>query len=199
VWAETCPHYLLLDEGVYGSPKGTLYVCSPPLRSRRQAEELWRRLLLGEVSIIGSDHCCYDTEQKFRHQDDFRLVPNGLPGVQTRLPVMFSEAVVKRGLPIDRFAELVSTAPAKMNGLYPRKGVIQPGSDADLIVLDPRPQSIVQPDVLAMKTDYSPFEGLEMRGEVKYVIARGDLVVEEGRFVGQDHHGIFVESQKIVL
>jgi len=199
VRAETCPHYLILDEGVYGSPKGALYVCSPPIRSRGRAEELWRRLLLGEVSIIGSDHCCYDTEQKFRHRDDFRLMPNGLPGVQTRLPVMFSEAVVKRGLPVERFAELVSTAPAKMNGLYPRKGVLQPGSDADLVVLDPASQSIVDAGALAMKTDYSPFEGLEIRGGVKHVIARGDLVVEEGRFVGEDHRGVFVESRKIVL
>ena len=199
VRAETCPHYLILNEGVYKSPKGALYVCSPPIRSREQAEELWRRLLLGEVSIVGSDHCCYDTEQKFRHADDFRLMPNGLPGVQTRLPVMFSEAVIKRGLPVERFTDLVSTAPAKVNGLYPRKGAIQPGSDADLVVLDPTTRSVVAPDTLAMRTDYSPFEGLEIQGAVKHVIARGDLVVEEGHFVGEYHRGVFVESQKIVL
>ena len=199
VRAETCPHYLVLDEGVYTSPKGALYICSPPIRSQERAEELWRRLLLGEVSIIGSDHCCYNTEQKFRHTDDFRLMPNGLPGVQTRLPIMFSEAVIKRGLPIERFTDLVSTAPAKVNGLYPRKGAIQPGSDADLIVLDPTTRSVVDSDVLSMKTDYSPFDGLEIQGGVKHVIARGDLVVEEGRFVGEDHRGVFVESQKIVL
>jgi dihydropyrimidinase len=199
VRAETCPHYLLLDEGVYESSKGALYICSPPIRSRERAEELWRRLLLGEVSIVGSDHCCYNKEQKFRYTDDFRLMPNGLPGVQTRLPVMFSEAVTKRGLPVEQLADLVSTAPAKMIGLFPRKGAIQPGSDADLVVLDPTIRSIVDPDALAMKTDYSPFEGLEVRGGVKHVIARGDLVVEEGRFVGEDHQGVFVESQKITL
>lgn len=199
VWAETCPHYLVLDDVVYGSPKGALYVCSPPLRSRRQAEELWRGLLLGEVSIVGSDHCCYDTEQKFRHPNDFRLMPNGLPGVQTRLPVMFSEGVVKRGLSVERFVDLVSTMPAKMNGLYPRKGVIQPGSDADLVVLDPSRRYVVGPDTLAMKTDYSPFEGLEVQGEVRHVLARGDLIVDEGRFVGEDHRGVFVESEEIVL
>jgi dihydropyrimidinase len=199
VWAETCPHYLVLDEDVYDSPKGALYVCSPPIRTRERAEELWRRLLLGEVSIIGSDHCCYDTEQKFRHPDDFRLMPNGLPGVQTRIPVMFSEAVIKRGLSIERFAELVSTNPAKMNGLYPRKGVIQPGSDADLVVLDPTVQSTVDPARLAMKTNYSPFEGLEIRGGVRHVFARGDLVVEAGRFVGENHRGVFVESEEIVV
>jgi dihydropyrimidinase len=199
VHAETCPHYLVLDEGVYKSPKGALYVCSPPIRSRERAKELWRRLLLGEVSIVGSDHCCYDTEQKFRHAEDFRVMPNGLPGVQTRLPVMFSEAVIKRGLPVERFADLVSTAPAKMNGLYPRKGAIQPGSDADLVVLDPTRESVIDPDTLDMKTDYSPFEGLRIRGGVKDVIARGDVVVEEGRFVGEEHQGVFVESQKIIL
>ena len=199
VWAETCPHYLVLDEGVYKSPKGALYVCSPPIRSRERAEELWRRLLMGEVSIIGSDHCCYDPEQKFRHADDLRLMPNGLPGVQTRLPVFFSEAVIKRGLSVERFVDLVSTAPAKINGLYPRKGAIQPGSDADLVVLDPSARSVVNPDTLAMKTDYSPFEGLEIRGGIKHVVARGELIVEEGRFVGEDHRGVFVGSQKIVL
>ncbi len=198
VWAETCPHYLVLDEGVYKSPKGALYVCSPPLRSPAQVDELWRRLLLGEVSLIGSDHCCYDTEQKVRHADDFQLMPNGLPGIQTRVPVMFSEGVMKRGLPVERFAELVSTIPAKMNGLYPRKGVIQPGSDADLVVLDPTRQSVVDPDALAMKTDYSPFEGLEVQGEVRDVIARGNLIVEGGRFVGEDHHGAFVQSEEII-
>lgn len=197
-WAETCPHYLVLDEEAYGSRRGALYVCSPPLRSRRQADELWRRLLLGEVAIIGSDHCCYDTEQKFRHPDDFRLMPNGLPGVQTRLPVMFSEAVVERKLPVERFVDLASTAPAKLNGLYPRKGVIQPGSDADLVVLDPTKRSVLDAGTLDMKTDYSPFDGLEVRGEVRHVIARGNLVVEGGSFVGGEHRGVFVESEEIV-
>ena len=199
VWAETCPHYLILDDEAYGSEQGALYVCSPPLRSRRQAQELWRKLLLGEVAIVGSDHCCYDTEQKYRHPDDFRLMPNGLPGVQTRLPVMFSEGVVKRGLPVERFVDLVSTNPAKMNGLYPRKGVIQPGSDADLIVLDPTRQGVIDANALEMKTDYSPFEGLEIQGEVRHVLARGEVIVEEGRFVGKDHRGVFVESEEIVL
>jgi dihydropyrimidinase len=198
VWAETCPHYLILDEGAYGSERGALYVCSPPLRSRRQADELWRRVLLGEVAIIGSDHCCYDTEQKFRYPDDFRLMPNGLPGVQTRLPVMFSEAVLKRGLPIERFVDLASTTPAKLNGLYPRKGVIQPGSDADLVVLDPTKRSVLEAGTLDMKTDYSPFDGLEVRGEVRHVIARGDVVVKGGSFVGGEHRGVFVESEEIV-
>jgi len=198
VWAETCPHYLILHDEAYRTGKGALYVCSPPLRSQRQADELWRRLLLGEVAIIGSDHCCYDTEQKFRHSDDFRLMPNGLPGVQTRLPVMFSEAVVERGLPVERFVDLASTAPAKLNGLYPRKGVIQPGSDADLVVLDPTKRSVLDAETLDMKTDYSPFDGLEIRGDVRHVIARGDVVVEGGSFVGGEHRGVFVKSEEIV-
>ena len=198
VWAETCPHYLILDEGAYESERGALYVCSPPLRSRQQADELWRRVLLRETALIGSDHCCYDTEQKFRHPDDFRLMPNGLPGVQTRLPVMFSEAVIKRGMPVERFVDLVSTAPAKLNGLYPRKGIIQPGSDADLVILDPTKRNVLDADTLDMKTDYSPFDGLEIHGEVRQVIARGDLAVDEGRFVGQEHRGVFVESEEIV-
>ena len=153
---------------------------------------------MGETSLIGSDHCCYDTEQKFRHPDDFRLMPNGLPGVQTRLPVMFSEAVIKRNLPVERFVDLVSTAPAKLNGLYPRKGVIQPGSDANLVILDPTKRSVLDDETLNMKTDYSPFDGLEILGEVRQVIARGDLVAEGVSFVGEEHRGVFVESEEIV-
>ncbi|MFC7657306.1 amidohydrolase family protein [Pseudonocardia benzenivorans] len=157
-YTETCPHYLYLDEGTYAGDHPERFVCCPPLRAPETVAQLRARALVGDVDTLGSDHCCYSTGQKSEHSHDVRVMPNGLPGVETRLPVTFTQLVVRGGMPVERFVGMFATNPARLNGLT-GKGVLAPGHDADLVVLDPagrRPARIAD---LHMATDYSPYEG----------------------------------------
>lgn len=137
-FSEAVTHHLVLDESRYATEQPKRYVCCPPLRPRASVHALAQHLMAGEITTVGSDHCCYDLQQKTASRHDVRAMPNGLPGVETRLPLVFSEYVVARVLPVTRFVELTSTNPARTNGLYPRKGNVMPGSDADIAIWDPR-------------------------------------------------------------
>lgn len=192
-FTETVVHHLVLDESVYDGPNAELYVCCPPLRPRSAVDELQRRVFSGEVSTIGSDHCCYDTAQK-RTTDDVREMPNGLPGVETRLPVFFSEFVNARGLSLERFVQLTASNPARLNGLYPRKGTISPGSDADLVVWDPTLTRVVDSTELHMATDYTPYEGQVVTGWPVTTIVRGHVVVEDGSWTATAPVGAHVPA-----
>jgi dihydropyrimidinase len=182
-FSETCPHYLILDDQRYQGTTPERFVCCPPLRGRGTADELTDMLLRDFVDTVGSDHCCYDTTQKTEHAGDVRAMPNGMPGVETRLPVMFSELVHRRGLPLSRFVALTSSNPARLNGIFPRKGTIAPGSDADLVVLDASLTRVIDARDLHMATDYSPYEGMEVTGWPGTVIANGQVVIENGELV----------------
>src|SRR5579884_3532721 len=184
VWAETCPQYVFLDDSCYAAEDGELYICSPPIRPREVADRLWEMVRQGAVQVWGSDHCCYDTAQKFRHRGDFTRAPNGLPGVELRAPLLFSEGVMTGLMSVPRFAALTATNPAKLNGLFPRKGVIAPGADADLAVYDPGWEVTVTAPRLHMATDYTPFEGRRLRGWPRMVFSRGRLLVDGERFDG---------------
>jgi dihydropyrimidinase len=189
VWAETCPHYVFLDDSLYDGPNGELFVCSPPIRDRGRMEALWQLVQRGAIQVWGSDHCCYDRGQKAKYKDDFTRMPNGLPGVQTRCPILFSEGVSKGTITLRRFVALTAANPARLNGLYPRKGTIQVGSDADLVLYDPAMENVIGPDTMDMKTDYSPFEGWRVKGWPVTVLSRGRLVVLDGEFVGRPGAG----------
>lgn len=193
-FTESVVHHLVLDETVYDGPDAELYVCCPPLRPRSAVTELQRRVFSGEVSTIGSDHCCYDTAQK-RTTDDVRDMPNGLPGVETRLPVFFSEFVIGLGLSLERFVQLTASNPARLNGIYPQKGTISPGSDADLVIWDPTLSREVRIDDLHMATDYTPYEGRVVTGWPVTTIVRGNVVVEDGAFAAGDPIGRHVVAQ----
>jgi dihydropyrimidinase len=164
IWAETCPHYVFLDDSCYERSTAELYVCSPPLRDHRRTRELWRLLCHGFVQVWGSDHCCHSSAQKQLYGNDFTRIPNGLPGIETRCPLLFSEGVMSGSISLDLFAALTAANPAKLNGLYPRKGVIQPGSDADLVLYDPEDVRTISASMLHMKSDFSPFDGFVVRG-----------------------------------
>jgi dihydropyrimidinase len=189
---ETCPHYLLLDDSVYGRAHPERFVCSPPMRAPGAAAGLWRSLG-AELSGVHSDHCCWDAAQKAEHADDSARVPPGLPGVETRLPLMVSEALRGR-LPMSAVVRLCAAEPARLFGL-PRKGSLLPGMDADLVVVDPAARGVL--GELHMATDCSPFAGRPVRGRVEMVVAGGRVLVEGGRWEAERPGGRFVRRRRL--
>jgi L-asparaginase/Glu-tRNA(Gln) amidotransferase subunit D len=181
--SESCPHYLTLDDGRYQAEHPERWVCCPPLRDQATVEALGRRLETGFIHTVGSDHCCYDSVQKAERSDDVREMPNGLPGVETRLPVVFSSFVSSGRIGLRQLVALTAANPARLNGLYPRKGTIAPGSDADLVVLDPNETREVRAARLHMETDYSPYEGLRVTGWPVTVIAAGRVVLDHDQLI----------------
>ena len=181
-YTETCPHYLALDDSLYGGESPELFVCCPPLRSAHTVQGVAERAVRRQVDAVGSDHCCYDRAQKSADRSDVRVMPNGMPGVETRLPVVFTELVQTRGMSVERFVALTSANPARLNGIYPQKGVVAPGSDADLILIDPQERRTVGPATLHMTTDYSPYDARELGGWPSTVIVAGVVRVDGGVF-----------------
>ncbi|WP_230591715.1 dihydropyrimidinase [Rhodococcoides fascians] len=193
-FTESVAHHLILDDSAYEGEQPERFVCCPPLRSAEVVEELERHLFTGHITTIGSDHCCYDTAQKQVHSHDVRHMPNGLPGVETRLPVIYSHYVDGLGLTASRFVELTSANPARTNGLYPRKGSLMPGSDADIAIWDPKLEWTVTTETLHMATDYTPYEGHRLRGKPVTVIVGGEIVVQNGELVDATPRGRHLEA-----
>lgn len=189
VWAETCPHYVFLDDAVYRKENGELYICSPPIRPARTAQDLWSLVRAGSIEIWGSDHSCFDTAQKFKYRGDFSRVPNGLPGIELRAPLLFSEGVAKGRISLERFVTMTATNPARLNGLFPRKGSFSIGSDADVAIYDPNREVTVNAKDLHMGTDYTPFDGRVVKGWPRTVLSRGRVVVDEMEFLGEPGWG----------
>jgi dihydropyrimidinase len=198
-FGEAVLHHLVLDESLYDSENPERYVCCPPLRSAETVQGLRHKLFTGALSTLGSDHCCYDTHQKTSAQHDVRTMPNGLPGVETRLPVAFEEFVSSGLMSASEFVDLTATAPARLNGLYPRKGVISPGSDADVVLWDPDRTHTVRVDELHMATDYTPFEGRPLKGLPVTVLVRGEVVVDDAKFIAEEPTGRFVGAAELDL
>lgn len=193
LFAETCPQYLLLDEERYNDPDGLKYIMCPPLRPRENNERLWRGLRDGSIQTVGTDHCpFFYAKEKQLGKDDFTLAPGGAPGVEARMPLMFSEGVQKGRLTLARMAELCCANPSKLFGLYPRKGVIAAGSDADLAIFDPGKQLTLTKQILHENTDYTPYEGLGINGWPVTTIARGKIVCQNGEFRGKKGRGRYL-------
>ncbi len=193
-YTETCPHYLALDDSTYTGAHPERFVCCPPLRAAQTVALLCSRAVVGDIDTLGSDHCCYSTTQKLEHHDDVREMPNGLPGVETRLPVAYTQLVVNNGMPIERFVAMFATNPARLNGL-PAKGTIAAGADADLVVIDPLERRTVTHTGLHMATDYTPYEGRELAGWPTIVISGGRVVLDRDGFhdpgpVGRALHSV---------
>ena len=202
VLVETCPQYLLLDVGSYDEPGfgGAKYVLSPPLRESENLDVLWRGIAAGDVDSIGTDHCPFNLAgQKDRGRNDFTKIPNGMPGVETRLPLLYHEGVNSGRITLNRFVELVATNPARSFGLFPQKGTIAVGSDADLVVWDPDREMPLTLDNLHMNVDYSPYEQKTVRGYPELVLSRGKVIVRDNQFVGQRGDGRFLERSPFSL
>lgn len=188
--AETCPHYLSLSSEVYDRSDGERYVCSPPVRTDRHRSTLWEMVEDGSIAVVNSDHCGFTTEQKARNRDDVTRMPQGLPGVETTASMLYTEGVEGGRIDLQRFVELSSTNVAKAFGLYPRKGTIAVGSDADVVVFDPEAEWTIDGG-LHMATDYSPFEETTMAGRPETVLVRGAPALD-GELVGSSDHGEYL-------
>ncbi|MFH1346261.1 MAG: dihydropyrimidinase [Pseudomonadota bacterium] len=206
VYGETCPQYLVLTERDLDglNMEGAKYVCSPPPRDEASQQACWEGLQQGVFSVFSSDHCPFrynDPHGKLapKARTSFRWVPNGIPGVATRLPILFSEGVVKRRIDLNRFVALTSTNHAKTYGLYPRKGTIAVGADADIAMWDPERKVKITHDLLHDGSDYTPYEGLEVTGWPVLTMLRGRVVVREGELVGQKGCGKYLPRAKSPL
>ena len=195
-YSETCPHYLTLTDRVYGGPHPERFVCCPPVRPEGTVSALRSRALMGEIDTLGSDHCCYSTNQKLEHHEDVRRMPNGLPGVETRLPVSYTTLVLDGGMPVEHFVGLFATNPARLNGLS-RKGAIRVGADADLVLIDPAARREARAAELHMATDYTPYEGFMLGGWPETVISRGRVVVDADGFHDPGPVGEFVPADPL--
>ena len=195
VFAETCPQYLFLSLDDLGNGfEGAKYVCSPPLRPKDHQEDLWRGLRTGDLQLVGTDHCPFDFKgQKELGRGDFRKIPNGLPAVEDRGDLLHHGGVVGGRFSRERWVEIMSTAPAKMFGMYPKKGAIAAGSDADILVYDPNRKRTISAATHHMDVDYSIFEGFEVQGASDVVMSRGTVVVRDGAWVGPGGHGQFIK------
>ena len=193
VFAETCPQYLFLSEVDLAREgfEGSKFVCSPPLRTERHQTALWRGLATEDVAVVATDHCpfCFK-EQKELGRDNFSKIPNGLPGVEHRVDLMH-QGVVDGRLTLSRWVEVMATAPARMFGLYPKKGTIAAGSDADLLIYDPHAPHTISASSHHMNVDYSCYEGMKVQGAVEAVLVRGQVVVESGQYLGHPGDGRF--------
>jgi len=194
-YAETCPQYLFLSYDNYEEPgfDGAKYVMSPPLRAKEKQDQLWRGLAFNDLQAISTDHCPFCMkEQKELGTDDFSKIPNGAPGIETRMSLVYDGGVRTGKISLNRFVELTSTSPAKIFGLFPRKGTIAPGSDADVVVFDPDKKIRLGVKTLHMRVDYNPYEGREVTGVTDTVISRGKVVIDGGKFVGKAGAGSFL-------
>ena len=195
-YAETCPQYLFLSYDNYEEPgfDGAKYVMSPPLRAKETQDRLWRGLASNDLQAVSTDHCPFCMkEQKELGRDDFSKIPNGAPGIETRMSLVFDGGVRTGKIGLNRFVELTSTSPAKIFGLFPRKGTVAPGSDADLVVFDPNRKVTLSAKTLHMKVDYNPYEGREVTGAADTVLSRGRVIVDKGKFVGRAGAGTFLK------
>ncbi len=186
VWGETCPQYLYLDDSCYTAPgfEGAKYVCTPPIRSDADNEALWVGLQRRELQVVSTDHAPFNYHgQKELGLHDFTRIPNGLPGVEHRVILMY-DGVRKGKLAIQHFVDLVSTMPAKLFGLFPRKGTISPGSDADLVFFDPDRTMTISAATQHQRVDYTPYEGMRVQGVPAIVLLRGKVIVRDGEYVG---------------
>ncbi len=189
--AETCPQYLLLDERVYAESNGHLFAATPPLRTEVDRRALWKGITSGAINLVATDHCPFTREQK-RWTGSFLDLPYGLPGVETLLPLLYSEGVAKERFSLERLVELLSSGPAKALGIYPRKGAIMIGSDADLVLIDPRREFTITAEKLHMRTDFNPYEGRRVVGYPVMTLSRGRVVFENEQFCGEEGWGRFV-------
>jgi dihydropyrimidinase len=198
VYVETCIQYLLLDASLYEKDfEGAKWVMSPPLREKKDQATLWAGINQGLVQIVATDHCPFKWEQKKMGEKDFSKIPNGHPAIEHRMELLFSEGVNKGRITLNKFVEIACTNPAKIFGMFPRKGTIAAGSDADIILVDPKAKHTLSVSSHHMNVDYSAYEGWELTGKVKTVLLRGKVAIDNGKCLVEKGYGKFIKRSKV--
>jgi dihydropyrimidinase len=193
IYGETCPQYLALDITDLEKSDGAKFICSPPLREKWNQEKLWEGLANGTLSTIGSDHSPFHYAEKLRlGGDDFSKVPNGVPMIEDQYAVVFHHGVMEDRISLDTFARITSTNPAKLFGMYPQKGTIAIGSDADLVIMDPNQTRVISKAAQQQNVDYNAFEGKEVKGVIRYVLSRGEIIAQKGAYSGKENRGKYL-------
>lgn len=198
VFAETCIQYLLLDASLYEKDfDGARWVMSPPLREKKDQLALWAGINQGLIQVVATDHCPFRWEQKLLGKDDFSKIPNGHPAIEHRVELLYTEGVSTGKITINKFVEVLSTNPAKIFGMFPRKGCIAPGSDADILLFDPLEEHTISAATHHMNTDYSAYEGWKLKGKCKTVLLRGEVVIENGKCLVEKGNGKYIKRNKV--
>ena len=198
VFAETCMQHLLLDASLYEKNfEGAKWVMSPPLREKKDQAALWAGINQGLIQVVATDHCPFKWEQKLLGKNDFSKIPNGHPAIEHRVELLYSEGVKKGKITVNKFIEVLSTNPAKIFGMHPRKGCIAPGSDADIVLFDPNQQHIISASTHHMNTDYSAYEGWQVTGKCKMVLLRGKVVIDKEKCLVEKGNGQYIKRSKV--
>jgi dihydropyrimidinase len=198
VFVETCIQYLLLDASLYEQDfDGARWVMSPPLREKKDQDTLWAGINQGLVNVVATDHCPFKWEQKLMGKDDFSRIPNGHPAIEHRMELLYSEGVHKGRITLNKYVEVACTNPAKIFGMFPRKGTIAVNSDADIIILDPHATHTITAAGHHMNVDYSAYEGWELHGKIKTVLLRGKIAVNNGECLVEKGYGQFIKRHKV--
>jgi dihydropyrimidinase len=198
VFVETCIQYLILDASLYEKDfEGAKWVMSPPLRQPKDQDTLWAGINQGLVQVVATDHCPFKWEQKLMGKDDFSKIPNGHPAIENRMELLYSEGVQKRKISLNKYVEVACTNPAKIFGMFPRKGTLAPGSDADIVIFDPNEEHTLSAATHHMNVDYSAYEGWPITGKVKTVILRGQIAIDNGKCFVEKGYGKFVKRNKV--
>jgi dihydropyrimidinase len=197
IFVETCPQYLILDASLYENDfEGAKWVMSPPLREKKDQTALWSGINQGLIQVVGTDHCPFMWDQKLMGKDDFSKIPNGHPAIEHRMELLYSEGVDKGKISLTKYVELSSTNAAKIFGMYPRKGTIAIGSDADIVIFDPKKEHTISVETHHMNCDYSGYEGKKVTGKTETVILRGQVAIENEECLLKAGHGQFIKRGK---
>lgn len=197
IFVETCIQYLLLNASLYEQEDGAKWVMSPPLRQQKDQETLWAGINQGLVQVVATDHCPFRWEQKLMGKEDFSKIPNGHPAIENRIELLWSEGVAKNRISPNKFVEVTSANPAKIFGMYPKKGSLAPGSDADLVIFDPGIRHTISANTHHMNVDYSAYEGWEVTGKCEQVILRGKVAIDNGKVLIEKGYGEFVKRGEV--
>lgn len=198
MFVETCIQYLILDASLYEKDfEGAKWVMSPPLREKKDQKALWAGLNQGLIQVVGTDHCPFKWEQKLMGKHDFSKIPNGHPAIEHRMELLYSEGVDKGKISLHKYVEVTATNPAKIFGMYPRKGTIAPGADADILILDPTVEHTISVDTHHMNVDYSAYEGWKVKGKTEKVFLRGQLAIDRGEVKIDKGYGQYIKRNKV--
>jgi dihydropyrimidinase len=196
VYAETCAQYLVLDDSVFARPDGHLFACCPQVKKKKDQDRLWKGLNAGEVSVVSTDTCTFTREQKAMWKGDWTKIPMGLPGLETLVPLVYTRGVLEDRLPLTQLVAKCCTNPARIMGLYPQKGVLAPGSDADVTIIDPNKRVTVDHSQMATGADWNPYQGWSLAGFAETTFSRGRKIVDNYRFIGENGWGRWLPRAK---